>query len=228
MTRSQSKADLHDTPAARSAPERLSFPGEEARFDWLPLLLEAYHTIDRGVASALDHARAKGRTLACARGCSSCCRTHTTIPIYPIEIIGIYWYTTERLAHEKRARLHNQLKNHQDYNACPFLLDDACSIHPLRPMACRQFNVFDRACSDGEDAFYTRRQDVMTPIRKYADEAFFIMLPFYGVKEKLKRRKMVQTGEVHSVARVMREVEWHKLAERMEEYDASHAETKEV
>lgn len=221
MSRSSPKPTVATEVSA--TPERLSFPEEEARFEWLPMLLDAYHTIDGGVASAIDRAQAKGRTLACARGCSSCCRTHTTIPIYPIEIIGIYWYATEKLEQGKRARLLNQLKSHQDYDACPFLLDDACSIHPMRPMACRQFNVFDQACADGEDAFYTRHQDVMIPIRKYVDEAFFLMLPFYGVKEKLKRRKMIKQGEVHGVVRVMREVEWHKLAERMEEYDANHA-----
>jgi hypothetical protein len=32
-----------------------------------------------------------------------------------------------------------------------------------------QFNLFDRACAEGEDAFYTRRRDLLTPIRRFAD-----------------------------------------------------------
>jgi Fe-S-cluster containining protein len=179
------------------------------------MLLDAYFTIDQGVHKAIAQAMAKGRSLACARGCSTCCKSHTTIPIYPLEIAGIYWYATEKLSGELHTTLRQQLLNHQEYDACPFLVEGICSIHAMRPIACRQFNVFDQVCSEGEDAFYSRRQDVMTPIKKYSDDAFFTMLPFYGVKEKLKRRKLVKQGYIHKHVRVIREVEWEKLAERM-------------
>ena len=34
--------------------------------------------------------------------------------------------------------------------ACPFLVDESCSIHPYRPVACREFNVTSPAewCSE--------------------------------------------------------------------------------
>jgi hypothetical protein len=43
------------------APQRLTFPDDEATHDWL----------------------------ACAKGCAACCRAHLTIPVYPLELVGI-------------------------------------------------------------------------------------------------------------------------------------------
>ena len=34
-------------------PQRLSFPEDETRFEWLPPLLEAYHIADVGVAEGV-------------------------------------------------------------------------------------------------------------------------------------------------------------------------------
>ena len=73
---------------------------------------------------------------------------------------------------------------------CPFLIDNACSIHPLRPLACRNYNVFGQQCAEGEDAYYTRRGDVLTPHQKNTDLAFDTMLPFYGAKNKAERRRI--------------------------------------
>ena len=78
-----------------------------------------------------------------------------------------------------------------------------CSVHPLRPMACGHFNGFGRAGHEGEDAYYSRRQCVLTPIRKYQDEALFTMLPFYGAHRKTERRKLVESGALHQMARVL-------------------------
>ncbi|MBS1114086.1 MAG: hypothetical protein H6Q92_1849, partial [Nitrospirae bacterium] len=38
---------------------------------------------------------------------------------------------------------------------------------------CRQFNVFGSPCAEGEDPYYTRREDVLLPIKQYTDRAFF-------------------------------------------------------
>jgi len=96
-------------------------------------------------------------------------------------------------------------------------------VHPLRPMACRQFNVFDTVCTQGEDAYYTRRQDVLTPIRNYADQAFDVLLPFYGIKNSAERKRMIQSGEVHRLVKVLQEYDWPKLAERIQAFDARYA-----
>ncbi len=195
---------------------RLHFPEDEKRQPWLALLLEIQHLTNQGVAAAIQ---ADGRKLACARGCASCCRTHTDIPVYPLELMGIAWYVSERLATEKgddvRARVRHQLQHHRDLDACPFLVDEACAIHPLRPMACRQFNVFNTVCATGEDAFHTRLGDVLQPDAKRKNEALREMLRHHGIKEGRERRRLVETGEVHRLAQSLREMRWETLAARM-------------
>lgn len=182
---------MSDIPVSHyPPPERQDFPEDEARYPWLKTLLNAYLVVDQGVAEGIKREHKQGRQLACGRGCSACCRTHSEIPVYPLELMGMTWYVVEKLQSPERELLKTQLLNHQEIPGCPFLLEDVCSIHPLRPMACRQFNVFGKVCAEGEDAFYTRRDDVMTPVKKFTDQAFNTMLPFYGIKKKAERSKV--------------------------------------
>lgn len=199
---------------------RLAFPDDEARQPWLPLLLEIHHLTDQGVAAAI---RRDGRKLACGKGCASCCRSHVDIPVYPLELMGIAWYVVEKLDDALRPRVRDQLTGHRDLGGCPFLVDDACAIHPLRPMACRQFNVFTTVCVPGEDAYHTRRGDVLTPDARRKAEALREMLRHHGVKEGLERRRLVESGEVHRLAQSLREMRWESLAARMGQAE-QHAE----
>jgi len=213
-----------DTKLIRQARStRLSFPDDESKQAWLPLLLEAYAIVDAGVHEALRREQKQGRTLACHKGCAACCRSHTTIPIYPLELIGITWYVVENITGPVRAQLAQQLHDHKKGEPCPLLVDNVCSVHPLRPMACRQFNVFGQVCREGEDAYYTRRQDVLTPIRAYADEAFDVLLPFYGIKNSAERNRMIHSGAVHQLVKVLQAYDWLKLAERMQAFDVQRA-----
>lgn len=205
-------------------PERQSFGIDEAVFPWLPLLLDAYYIVDQGVAAGVRREAKKGRRLACARGCSNCCRSHMTIPVYPLELVGLTWYATEKLQGAQRDALRQQLRAHRQGEACPFLVDGLCSIHPMRPMACRQFNVFGEVCAEGEDAYYTRRRDVLTPDPKYAQKAFFTMLPFYGVRSPAERRKLAGSGAVHQLAKVLQQCSWESLAEKMDDFDRHRSE----
>ena len=192
---------------------RLQFPDDERRQPWLSLLLEIQHLSNRGVAAAI---KSDGRKLACGRGCASCCRTHTDIPVYPLELMGIAWFAREKLAGELRERVRQQLLRHRELGACPFLVDEACAIHPLRPMACRQFNVFNTVCASGEDAFHTRFQDVLKPDAKLKNEALREMLRHHNVKDGRERRRLVESGEVHRLAQSLREMRWETLAARMQ------------
>ncbi len=89
----------------------------------------------------------------------------------------------------------------------------------MRPMACRQFNVFGKPCEEGEDPFYTRREDVLDPVKKYVDQAFFIMLPFYGVEKESERIRIVETGEFHKMAKELQAFNWKSVAEKMNKFD---------
>lgn len=199
---------------------RLRFPDDEPKLKWLPLLLDAYAVVDMGIAAGVKEQEKKQKTkLACGKGCGSCCRTHKDIPVYPLELAGIYWFVIEKTKQPEREVLKKQLLNHSGGGACPFLVDSSCSIHPMRPMACRQFNVFGKQCSNGEDPFYTRRSDVLTPLRKYTDNAYSIMMPFYGIKDEAAIARAVKSGLIHTQARVLQEYAWKELARRMDDFE---------
>ena len=94
----------------------------------------------------------------------------------------------------------------------------------MRPKGCRQFNVFRRPCTEGEDPYYTRREDVLPPVKKHVDQAFFIILPFYGVEKESERVKVVERGAMHKVARRMQTCNWKSLAEKMHTFDRNSEE----
>jgi len=196
-------------------PERLSFPDDETRFDWLPMLLDAYYIADKGVHDGIKLRLNQGQKLACAKGCSTCCSTHITIPVYPLELSGIYWYTMEKTENDRRKALKEQLSNFTENDPCPFLIKGICGIHPMRPLACRHFNVFHKPCDENEDPYFTRRNDVLTPIKKYKEKALAAMLPFHKITQRSEKIKAMKTGLIHTYAKNLQEVEWIKLAERL-------------
>lgn len=197
-------------------PKRLSFPDDEVKIEWLSMLLDAYFNADQGVFEGIRHRMNKGDRLACAKGCSTCCTTHITIPVYPMELMGIYWYVIEQMNDERHGVIQKQLQRVTMEDPCPFLIEGACGIHLMRPMACRHFNVFNRPCDIGEDPYFTRRDDVLTPLKKFKDKALSAMLPFHGIKQKAKQKEAMKQGLIHDLAQNLQEIEWGKLAERME------------
>ena len=213
-------ADDPNRNESYSSPSRLSFVEDEAIHPWLASLLDAHGIADQGVAEGIAREEKQGRKLACRKGCAACCRSHKTIPVYPSELVGLSWYVTEKIHGPVRERLKAQLQSHNKGDACPFRVDDVCAVHAMRPMACRHFDVFDRVCDEGEDAYYTRRQDVLTPIKRYMDGALDAMLPFYGITKKAERRKAIEAGALHQLARMMQDLGWSTLADKMEAYDA--------
>ena len=70
---------IHRQLKAASA-ARLTFPDDESRQAWLPLLLEAYAIVDAGINEAIRREEAQGRTLACHKGCAACCRRARRTP----------------------------------------------------------------------------------------------------------------------------------------------------
>lgn len=194
---------------------RLQFPEDEARLPWLPLLLDAYAIADTGVAVAVRTVEKKQKkTLACGKGCGTCCIDQKDLPIYPHEIVGIYWYASEKMPEPARGILRSRLTGSGSVSGCPFLVDNACAIHPMRPMGCRQFNVFTAPCAPGEDPYFTRRQDVLQPDQAYLDRAFATVLAFYNLK-----REGDVSGAIRKVrAQIMnlRSFDWSKLAALMD------------
>jgi Fe-S-cluster containining protein len=194
---------------------RVRFPEDEARLPWLPLLLDAYAIADTGVAIAVrDEGKKRKKKLACAKGCGNCCAHQKDLPLYPHELVGIYWYVSEKTALPGRDVLRDRLAHGAAGGACPFLIDDACSIHPVRPIGCRQFNVFTAPCAPGEDPYYTRRDDVLMPVAEYTDRAFAAVLPFYGLKREGAVAEAIRL--VRSQIMNLRSFDWSKLVAIMD------------
>ena len=213
--------DKKQKKTGSNSQQRLSFPSDENKHPWLSLLLEAYFTVDKGIDEAVRTAFKKGRKLACCKGCWNCCKTHQTIPVYPLELVGLSWYVTEKITGPEREIIKNQLRSYKENDTCPFLVNGACSVHPMRPVSCRQFNVFSTPCAEGEDPYYTRREDVLSPIKQYTDRAFFIMLPFYGIENEKERWKIIESGAVHQVVKLLQTCNWKSLADKMDDFDGT-------
>lgn len=198
---------------------RVRFPEEEKNRPWLSILLDGYAITDFGVHTSIKKMEEKGNTLACAKGCSHCCATHKSIPVYPLEVEGLKWYVVEKVEGQMREKLKETLWNHKKSDPCGFLIQGVCSVHPLRPMACRQFNVFNRPCGEGEDAYYARREDVLTPIQKYPDLAFVKMMPYYGAKTRKEAVEAVEKGLHHRLVKDMLAINWMALAMMMDSHE---------
>jgi Fe-S-cluster containining protein len=160
-----------------------------------------------------------GRTLACGQGCTVCCRVQTDIPAYPIELVGMSWYVIEKLTPPLRSIVKSHLVTRRKDGSCPFLVDGACVVYSVRPMACRQFNVFTRPCGENEDAFHTRRHDVLTPIESFTEEALSRTLPFYGISPNEAKKRGIPVRMLNARVRVLREYPWEELAIRMDDFD---------
>ena len=199
---------------------RLHFPDDERRLPWLSPLLDAYSIADTGVAIAIRDAEKKEKKrLACGKGCGSCCVHQKDLPLYPHEIVGIYWYVSKEITGPLRDILKNRLAARDAASGCPFLIDNACSIHPVRPVGCRQFNVFTSPCASGEDPYYTRRYDVLLPIPAYLDRAFAAVIPLYSGVRKEDVSAAIRT--IRSQIVNLLSYDWSKLAEMMDQGAAS-------
>ena len=198
---------------------RLHFPDDEKRLAWLPLLLDAYAIADTGVAVAIRNREQKQKdVLACGKGCGNCCVHQKDLPLYPHEIVGIYWYVSEKITGPVRDLLRSRLANGMAGAGCPFLIDNSCTIHPMRPVGCRQFNVFTAPCAPGEDPYYTRRGDVLQPDPAYLDRVFATVLPFYNLKRDGDVSGAIKT--VRSQIMNLLSFDWSKLAQLMDKGDA--------
>lgn len=199
---------------------RLRFPEDEARMPWLPMLLDAFFAVDKGLDEAVRHEeRRRGQKRACVKGCDVCCRFQTDLPVYPLEMAGVYWYAIEQLQGGMRETLKTQLSGYRQAARCPFLIDAVCAIHPVRPIGCRLFNLFGSPCIEGEDPFMTRRDDLLQPDPKITERAWRIMLPFYGFTDEKVKAEVIRQGLMHGHAQVLQTLKWRELAARMEACD---------
>ncbi|HEX8710363.1 MAG TPA: YkgJ family cysteine cluster protein [Terracidiphilus sp.] len=134
----------------------------------LPILQNLENAI---VSRVGEEAAAAGRPISCRAGCGACCRQMVPVSIFEAEALTAWLATLpeDRLA-SLRERFHRALSALRDAGVldsildgtwvldeerstqlaidyfhagvpCPFLEDESCSIHPIRPLACREYLV---------------------------------------------------------------------------------------
>jgi Fe-S-cluster containining protein len=151
--------------------------GKTTLTNLLPILQDFDSSmIDRVVGEAAE----AGHPISCRKGCGACCRQMVPLSIFEAELLGEWFDTLpkERQAEleERFRRALIRLKEAGvldkildpnwgldeksfiqmavDYFhagvPCPFLEDESCSIHPIRPLVCREYLVTSPAelCQD--------------------------------------------------------------------------------
>lgn len=198
-------------------PDRLHYP-QEKNYSWLPILLDTYAICDEGLRQEIAaEVKRRGVPVACTKGCGTCCRQHD-IPVSTPAFMGIVWYVTEILDNDVRDELLKSLGPPGQTTQCPFLKDGACSIYPARPLACREYVVYRRACAVGEDPFFTRPKDMhpATPDRRLQVALRFLDSPVYNLSTKKKKIAAYHDGVMYKFTPGMHEIDWRILIDMAE------------
>lgn len=134
----------------------------------LPIIQDIENTIVDRVSM---EAQAAGRPISCRAGCGACCRQLVPLSLFEAEALTQWLQTLpeDRLA-ALHQRFHSALSALRDAGVinrildgswmtdektntrlnidyfhagvpCPFLEDESCSIHPIRPLSCREYLV---------------------------------------------------------------------------------------
>jgi Fe-S-cluster containining protein len=134
----------------------------------LPVIQSLEDSLIEGVATQMAEA---GRTISCKAGCGACCRQMVPLSIFEAEALSAWIRTLPEARQQVLAgRFHQALLKlaasglidrmvNEDWLAvtasahklaleylyqriaCPFLEDESCSIHPIRPLVCREYLV---------------------------------------------------------------------------------------
>lgn len=194
---------------------RLKYPEDENKYDWLGMLLDAYFIADIGLEDELKEIKER---VACEQGCKNCCISHE-IPILEIELVGISWFASEKLTGDLREKLKKQLLNHEKLKECPFLIADNCSIYPMRPLACRQYIVLNKKCGLHEKINETRPKDIWLQSSALSFEIAKKILHFYGISETKEQEKAFEAGFVFDNSTLMHLKDWTKICITMQLFD---------
>jgi Fe-S-cluster containining protein len=123
------------------------------------------------IARVDEEARAAGTAISCRAGCGACCRQMVPVSLFEAEALTDWLRSQPEERREALAqRFHRALSALRDAGvidkllkeewlldeenttqlavdyfharvACPFLENENCSIHPIRPLACREYLV---------------------------------------------------------------------------------------
>lgn len=130
---------------------------------WLYALMSQSFALSDGIVERMGT-----DVLACKKGCSWCCSLE--VRVSAPEVFAIADYLRHTLPAEElqglRARLADLAPRARQASSaarqrlrirCPLLVDNRCSVYPVRPIACRGWNSTDaRACEISYDSLYVK------------------------------------------------------------------------
>jgi Fe-S-cluster containining protein len=142
--------------------------GRTTLTELLPIIQNIENAI---LARVDEEARAAGTPISCRAGCAACCRQMVPVSLFEAEALTDWLRSLPAERQEELAqRFHRALSSLRDagvlesvvnsewvldesrttqlavdyfhaHVACPFLENENCSIHPIRPLACREYLV---------------------------------------------------------------------------------------
>lgn len=86
-----------------------------------------------------EFAHAARPFVACAKGCSACCRMNVAVTSLEADRLAV-------VSGKPMAQVRAPVKHASDRFSgvpCPFLVNDACTVYDARPYACRAHHSFD-------------------------------------------------------------------------------------
>lgn len=220
---------------------------DSQRFQWIPRLIKAHALVDGGTRLALRQETAlRGQEAASSpacrqeKSCGTACHQRN-VSVTAVELAGAVWHLDRNATAEVRRDVLFRLAEPSGQNdrpvlgvegitgSCPFSLQGACTVYPLRFMACRQLRVANDPGQSGSRSDQhvgpARTAGVLTPLRQFTLRAFSLLLPFYGIigtlhdplyLEALLRElsSPVNTWSVPDPAGLMLDVEHARLRSR--------------
>lgn len=180
------------------------------------MVLDGYHLHEVEQKRELRIAeRERGAKVACGRGCFVCC-LNAEVPVMQHEVRAILWFLTSEISDDVRERIKPRMLGHEDSPECPFLLEGACSIYPVRPLGCRDFVVFRKPCGPGEDIAISRPHDIFTAPASMGRKVGLRVLD--AVREwpdPREKQAAFEAGVIPQLTRPMHTIDWAAVAEQL-------------
>ena len=186
----------------------IRLPEDEKEFPWLPMLLDAYAISDQAVQEKQERDyREHGFQAACSKGCITCCYQQF-IPATSLELAGIVWFICHKMDPKAQKSIIDVLENFSGERTCPMLQNTTCAVYSVRPLACRQFVVYEQACQAREDVLGTRPEHVLKLDNSSIRQAFRSMLPFYEIHTPEEQEVALNDNFLFKQSSYMHQVDW--------------------
>ena len=179
-----------------------------------------YTAISQLTQSFAMRTHQQNKPIACEKGCAWCC--HQPVYMTTQEALLIFEYILQAFDREQQKTLRTNAekkykktkglpeeKKQNIIHACPFLANGACSIYPVRPMACRIYLSSDKqSCKNkydnpGDKTVFPALFDFILKAGRYMNEGFVGFL-------KANKRKMEEFTIEEFTVRLFKNPDFYK------------------